>query len=532
MTRNFSELAFTPSVRAMQTRMGSRTAYAGLDDPRAVRNTLGPQEAEFIAASDGFFQATVGENGWPYVQHRGGPPGFLKVLDPRTIGYADFRGNVQYIRVGNIVADDRVSLIPMDYAQRRRLKLWGRARLVEPSDDPDGLLDRLEMPSYRARVERAVVIDVEAFDWSCPQHITPRFTEAQIAAASAPLHAELASLHKAVAAGGGPPAPQALGHGPLSLVVAGLRQLTPAIRAYELRAADGGELPPVAAGAHVDLPLRRPDGREQTRRYSIASDPVQRDRYEVAVLRETHGSGGSAAVHDGYRLGLRLDAALPGNDFALHADARPAVLIAGGIGITPLKAMAHALAARGAPFHLHYAARSSAQMARREELRTHFGDRLTTWFSNGGPRMEVAAIIANAPADAVFYVCGPTRLIDAVRDAAAARGVPAERVRFERFTAPPAAGDRPLVVELKRSGKTVAVAADQSILDAVQAAGVDAPAACRTGTCGTCVATVLSGEPEHRDGVLNDAQRAQGAQGRQMCICVSRARGDRLTLDL
>lgn len=528
MARNFSELAFTPTVRAIQTRMGSRAAYAGLDDPRALRNTLGPDEAEFIAASDGFFQATVGENGWPYVQHRGGPVGFLKVLGPHTLGYADFRGNVQYISVGNIAADGRVSLILMDYAQQRRLKIWGRARLIDANDDPDRLIDKLEVPSYRARVERGVLIDVEAYDWNCPQHITPRFTEAQIAAASAPLHAELARLRKAVVAGGGT-APTELGHGPLALVVAGLRQLTPDVRAYELRAADGGELPPIAAGAHLDLPLRLPDGREQTRRYSVASDPARRDRYEVAVLREAHGSGGSAAVHDGYALGLRLNAALPGNDFALHADARAAVLIAGGIGITPLKAMAHTLIARGANFHLHYAARSPQRMAWQDELRALCGDKLDTYFSTGGTRMDVAAIVAGAPADAVFYVCGPARLIDAVRAAAAVRGVPAGRVRFERFTATPAADDRPLVVELKRSGKTVAVAADQSILDAVQAAGVAAPAACRTGTCGTCAVKVLQGEPLHRDSALNEAQRDQD---RQMCICVSRARGERLTLDL
>ncbi|MGZ8273799.1 MAG: pyridoxamine 5'-phosphate oxidase family protein, partial [Burkholderiaceae bacterium] len=157
MARNFSELAFTPAVRAMQTRMGSRAGYAALDDPQALRNSLGPGEIEFIAASDGFFQATVGENGWPYVQHRGGPPGFLKVLAPNSIGYADFRGNVQYISVGNLQGDDRVSLILMDYAQQRRLKLWGRARLVDLRDDADGIIDRLEVPHYRARVERGVV---------------------------------------------------------------------------------------------------------------------------------------------------------------------------------------------------------------------------------------------------------------------------------------------------------------------------------------------------------------------------------------
>jgi predicted pyridoxine 5'-phosphate oxidase superfamily flavin-nucleotide-binding protein len=185
MARNFSELAFTPSVRAMQARMGSRAGYAALDSPQAQRATLGPPEIEFIAACDGFFQATAGTNGWPYVQHRGGPPGFLKVLDARTIGYADFRGNRQYISVGNLQDDDRVSLILMDYAEQRRLKLWGRAKLVELAGDQEGLVERLELPHYRARVERAVVIAIEAFDWNCPQHITPRFTRAQIAAETA-----------------------------------------------------------------------------------------------------------------------------------------------------------------------------------------------------------------------------------------------------------------------------------------------------------------------------------------------------------
>jgi ferredoxin-NADP reductase/predicted pyridoxine 5'-phosphate oxidase superfamily flavin-nucleotide-binding protein len=529
MARNFSELAFTPAVRAMQTRMGSRAGYAALDDPQALRNSLGPGEIDFITASDGFFQATVGENGWPYVQHRGGPPGFLKVLGPNSIGYADFRGNVQYISVGNLQGDDRVSLILMDYAQQRRLKLWGRARVVELRDDAEGIVDRLEVPHYRARVERGVVIAIEAFDWNCPQHITPRFTEAQVAAASAPLHAQLSELRAALARNPLAAVPTALGSGPLELVVSGVRQLTPEIRGYELRAADGGLLPAVAAGAHLDLPLRLPDGREPTRRYSIVSSPMQRERYEVAVLREPKGSGGSVAVHEIYRVGLRLKASAPGNDFALHDDARPAVLVAGGIGITPLKAMAHELAARGTPFTLHYAARAARQFAFLDELRSEFGARLHLYDSSAGERMDLPALIAAAPGEAIFYVCGPARLIDAMHAAATACDVPPDRVRHERFAVPAVTGDRALVVELKRSGRTVQVRAEQSILDAVQAAGVDAPAACRTSTCGTCAVKVLDGEPEHRDSVLTREERTSG---RKMCICVSRAHGERLELDL
>jgi len=198
VSRAFSDIAFTPAVRAEQTRMGSRSAYARLDHAEDRRDTLTAEEAAFIEASDGFYQATVSETGWPYVQFRGGPAGFLKVLDAKTVAYADFRGNVQYISVGNLRGDDRVALILMDQAHRRRLKLLGRARLVQASDEP-ALLARLEMPGYRARVERAVVITVEAFDWNCPQHITPRFTEAEIAQATAPLHSELAALRSEVA---------------------------------------------------------------------------------------------------------------------------------------------------------------------------------------------------------------------------------------------------------------------------------------------------------------------------------------------
>lgn len=531
MARNFSELAFTPSVRALQTRMGSRTGYAALDSPQAQRDTLGPSEIEFIAASDGFFQATVGTNGWPYVQHRGGPPGFLKVLDARTIGYADFRGNRQYISVGNLQDDDRVSLILMDYAEQRRLKLWGRAKLVELADDEEHLIERLELPHYRARVERGVVIALEAFDWNCPQHITPRFTRAQIAEETSKLALDVRASGSTPERDGAPPAatPAELGSGPLALVVSGVRQLTPAIRAYELRAADGGRLPAVSAGAHLDLPVRLPDGTLQTRRYSIASDPLQRDRYEVAVLREVNGSGGSSALHADYGVGLRLNVAVPGNDFALRHDGQPVVLVAGGIGITPLKAMAHELAARGTAFALHYAARSERDFAFVEELRGLCGARLHLYSSSAGGRLDLAQLVAAAPAGAVVYGCGPARLLDELQATAARFGVAPERVRYERFVAPAAADDQALVVELARSGRTVQVAAGQSILAAVQTAGIAVPAACRVGNCGTCAVTVLDGEPLHRDVVLTAQQRTTE---RKMCICVSRALGDRLELDL
>lgn len=201
MSRAFSDIAFTPKVRAMQEREGSRKAYAPLDSSPERGDSLGPHETAFVMARDSFYQATVGEDGWPYVQHRGGPEGFIKVLGPRRIAYADFNGNKQYISLGNLHGDDRVSLFLMDYTEQRRLKLWGRARPVEAEDDP-ALMALLETPGYRARIERGIVIDVEAFDWNCPKHITPRFTEAQIVAMTAPLRAQLAEAQEKLAASG------------------------------------------------------------------------------------------------------------------------------------------------------------------------------------------------------------------------------------------------------------------------------------------------------------------------------------------
>jgi predicted pyridoxine 5'-phosphate oxidase superfamily flavin-nucleotide-binding protein len=197
MSRAYADIAFTAAVRACQTQMGSRHAYEALDRSPDRRDTLTAQEADFIHARDGFYQASVSETGWPYVQYRGGPPGFLHVLDGKTMAYADFRGNRQYISTGNPLGNDRIALFLMDYANQRRLKVMGRVCQVN-EDEALLLLPRLLAPNYPAPVERVVKISVEAYDWNCPKHITPRFTESEIVAAVAPLHAEIARLQLAL----------------------------------------------------------------------------------------------------------------------------------------------------------------------------------------------------------------------------------------------------------------------------------------------------------------------------------------------
>ncbi len=193
MGNRFAEIAFTPAVQAEQAARGSHAAYARQLRGAPRNDRLGPEESEFIQARDGFYLASVSETGWPYVQFRGGPPGFLRVLDERTIGWADFRGNRQYVSVGNLGGDDRVALILMDYANRRRLKILGRAERREVGAD-DGLASRLAIPGYATVVERALLVRIAGFDWNCPQHITPRFTLAEVEQAMTPLRQRVAQL--------------------------------------------------------------------------------------------------------------------------------------------------------------------------------------------------------------------------------------------------------------------------------------------------------------------------------------------------
>ena len=526
MGHKFAEIAFTDSVREVQLELGSRAGYASLEAGEDFNHQLSDREASFIGERDSFYMASVSETGWPYVQHRGGPAGFVKIIDAQTIGFADFSGNRQYVSVGNLRKDDRVSLFFMDYANRTRLKLLGRVRLIDSQESE--ILAELELDDYDAVVERGFVIHIEAFDWNCPQHITPRYTDTEVEALVTPLLEQIQSL-KSNRPDAQASRPQRLGTGKLELVISGIRKLTPRVRAYELRSASGDELPQIEAGAHLEIPVQLSNGQMAVRNYSICSNPARRDIYEIAVLRETAGDGGSRAVHELFDIGMSINCALPRNQFGLHGDDRPAVLIAGGIGITPIKPMAQTLKARGNPLQILYAARSNEEMAFRDELQREFDTELTLFRSDIGEKLDVMQVLSEAPDETLFYVCGPGRLIDAVIAAAQELNIDPVRVRFERFSVAIADNSKPFRLELRRSGKQIEVAADQSMLDAMLDAGIEAPYSCRAGTCKTCVVKVLDGEAYHRDSALSKSEREDYGL---VCPCISRANGDRLVLDI
>jgi uncharacterized protein len=198
MTDHYLEIATSDAVKALQERWGSRSAYCRLESGPLTNNQLGPEEIAFIEAQDSFFLASLNDSGWPYIQHRGGQPGFLKVLENNQLGFPDFKGNRQYLSFGNILKNPRVSLFLIDYPARARLKIFGHAKLVEGDSLPDALR-KIENDPEAPPVERGIIIQVEAFHWNCPKYIVPRFTEEQVRTAVAPLVKRIQDLEAELA---------------------------------------------------------------------------------------------------------------------------------------------------------------------------------------------------------------------------------------------------------------------------------------------------------------------------------------------
>jgi vanillate O-demethylase ferredoxin subunit len=317
----------------------------------------------------------------------------------------------------------------------------------------------------------------------------------------------------------------------MDFVIADIIQHGPTVKEFHLRRTDGAPLAEWQAGAHVVLHLSAADGASFEKHYSLVGVPGPADVYRIAVQREEQGRGGSRFLHDEVAVGSRVGLSGPFNSFTLdgtESDDGPRVLlIAGGIGITPLVSMAHALGARGRPFVLHYLARNPDRLVLLDELHAIPHLSVVLHMSQESGRTDLASLLgAYRPGDA-FYACGPASLLQALAAAAAQQGWPAGAMHVESFGQRAHADDRALTVELSLSQMTVEVAPGTSILDALIAADVFVSYDCKRGECASCFTPVLEGEADHRDVCLTPAMRAQG-----MCTCVSWARGPRLVLDL
>lgn len=314
----------------------------------------------------------------------------------------------------------------------------------------------------------------------------------------------------------------------LHLQVRGIRLQAEGIHAFDLADPDGNELPEVDAGAHVDVHV--PGG--HVRSYSLAGDPRDRSRWTLGVLREANGRGGSRALHDSVHVGNLLTLGAPRNAFSLQPGADHVILLAGGIGITPLKSMAHVLAAEGRSFELHYCARSPRHAAFVEDLRTLVpAERLHLHFDGGDPArgLDIAGMLADPIPGCHVYFCGPDGFMKAC-DAATGHW-PAGSVHSEHFKAPEpkpkSSPDGSFEVKLARSGITVQVQPDQTIVRAIELAGQRVPTSCLSGLCGACKVTYLEGEVDHQDYILSEEEKRSC-----LTVCCSRAKSATLVLDL
>jgi vanillate O-demethylase ferredoxin subunit len=320
----------------------------------------------------------------------------------------------------------------------------------------------------------------------------------------------------------------------IELKVSLVKDLTSNIKMFEFVAANGADLPPFQAGAHIDIKTEH-----GIRSYSLANDPKERNRYVTAVLREHMGQGGSRWMHETLKPDLTVTSSEPLQNFPLFENAKKSLLLAGGIGITPMLAMAHRLTAIGADFHLYYCTRSQEDTAFYEEVKALVSDKVTFVHDGGDPSkgLDLKATFGAVQADTHLYVCGPGGLLNAVR--AVTSSWPAHAVHFELFASAKTAEQKAeseakkneeFEVELVQSGMTLTIPADRTILDVLLDNGIGVPYACEDGWCGACTIGLISGNADHRDEFLSDADKAEG---KKIQVCISRALpGEKLVLDL
>ena len=527
MPHPYVKRMFTNTVRNVQEEYGVRETGQQLEDSPIAHDVFAEREREFIETRDSFYMATVNSDGWPYVQHRGGPIGFLRVIDEKTIAFPDFRGNDQYISVGNLRSSDKISLILMDYPNRRRLKILGYCRIVTEREDLMQVA-KLESEGYGYSAHRAMIITLDSFDWNCPQHIVPRYTQTEIEA-MLPEHSDPAQASFSL------PTTQEiekLGDGFIPVEVMGICGQAENISEFILRPLDGTTVVP-NAGAHIRIAVRGHDEQVKANAYSLINGPEQRTAFHIAVLKETGGECGSYFMHYTPRIGDRLYIQPPKNDFPLVENVSHAILIAGGIGITPILSMARALHDANGSFEIHYTVRARAHMAFEKQVVELAGDDGYFYYSREDPpiKLDHNDIMAEPTTGTHIYVCGPKTLIQTVIATAEIKGWPKEQVHFELFGNPSAKqeSDQAIEMELRKSGKNIQVAKDQSVLDALLDAGVNVGFSCKRGECASCKVPVLEGDIDHRDIVLDSYEKKTG---NVMCSCVSRVKGNRLVLDL
>ena len=462
---------------------------------------LNETQQTLIENADTLFVASAHPEHGVDASHRGGHPGFVHIMNNQQLRIPDFAGNSMFNTLGNFTSYPYAGLIFIDFDRGRLLQLTGKAEILWDMDDPQ---------KETGGTRRYWRFDITGwhestlpyrFAWELLDE-SPHIPELQ----------RYSNFNET-----------------LSLQVERIQQETDRVKSFRLRAADGKALPETLAGAHLQVMVKLTDGSNAERYYSLLNHPDDRSYYEIGVLKEPEGRGGSLYLHEQVSEGDTLEIRLPKNAFPMTKRADHSILIAGGIGVTPILSMMHSLSSAKLSFEIHYSARTYSDLAFRDRIEQVAGDYANIYASKeaDSQRLDLKKLLDTPKPGVHVYVCGPRGLINGVREIAAAQGWAPSQIHFESFGARPLPGDRAIRVHLAKSNKTITVPAETSILDTLLEAGISVPHDCKRGECTMCTTRVLKGEPDHRDLCLSSEEKASS-----MCVCVSRAHGEELQLDL
>jgi len=457
---------------------------------------LNKNQHNIISEADTFFVSSAHPEQGNDVSHRGGKPGFVQIINKNQLRIPDYPGNNMFNTLGNFELNPAAGIVFIDFINKKVLQLTGTAKVLWYIENTDmetaGTLRfwQFDIESWR---ESNISFDIEWEYLDASPH-NPEVNKSDAA-------------NKA-----------------LDLRVDQIIQQSNKVKSFILKSDE--TLPEFEAGSHLEVTLS--DDNALIKHYSILSNPDILTHYEIAVLEQPDSNGGSYAMHHDIKQGDILNCSMPRNEFTLYKKAEHSILIAGGIGLTPILSMVENLESRQQSYELHYSARTVSELIYKDRIKGIAGDKCTFYTSaDRDSRLNLDTLLSKPKTATHVYVCGPIRLINAVREISEINKWSDTNIHFESFGINTINDNTPIELTLKRSDIKLAVPTDKSILDHLLDNGINIAHQCKRGECGLCVTTVLEGAPDHKDVFLNSEQRRNS-----MCICVSRAKQGNLTLDL
>jgi len=463
---------------------------------------LTSEQLTLITDSDSFFVGSGVDEHHNDASYRGGDPGFVTIVHNRKLLIPDYKGNSMFNTLGNFESNEHAGLVFIDFESNKLLQLTGTAKV---------LWDQIDETNVTGGTKRYWHFNVISWqETALPPALNWTFFEYS------------------------PHNPKPLVSRKLSLVVSAITKKSDRIKSFKLTAKDGGMLPAFEPGSHLPLEIELSTKNIALRHYSITSSSHDNRFYEIAVQQEKQGEGGSNYMHQKLGLGQTINSMYPVNDFSLSSPGKHHILIAGGIGITPILSMLRYLAQKNESYELHYSVKSSNDLAFKEEIvklaekNAHFYFTKETSDKGVVPsRLDINSLFKQSKNSSHVYVCGPLKMIEAVKDNADENNWQPSHIHYESFGSSLQGSEQAVEVKLQKSGKVIVIDPKQTLLDGLLAANINVPFACKRGECGMCVTEYVEGTPDHRDVYLTKDEKSHS-----LCLCVSRTTSKSITLNL